>query len=120
MGMMGGTLVTLVGGVTKGGKTVQDTDGVMLFRVTAQCNDVGSKKPLVRTRQVPESRSSLDDQDVFLLDTKTGLFLWAPQGSTAEERKTAETVAKTLFPAKTAKVFTDSQIPADFTSNLKN
>jgi len=120
LNMMGGTFVTLQGGVVKAGKTVQDTDGVMLFRITAQCNDVGSKKPLVRTSQVEESRASLNDQDAFLLDTKRGLFLWAPTGSTAEERKTAETVAKTLFPKKTAKVFTNAQIPADFTSNLKN
>merc|ERR1712112_2366 len=120
LNMMGGTLVTLMGGVVKGGKTVQDTDGVMLFRVTSQCNAVGTKKPLVRTRQVEETRDSLSDQDAFILDTQRGLFIWAPTGSSAEERKTAETVAKTLFPKKTAKVFTDSQIPADFTSILRN
>merc|ERR1712038_1882711 len=69
LNMMGGDFITLQGGVERKKPTVQDNDGVMLFRVQSQCNSVGSKKPL---------------------------FTWAAQGSSPEEKSTMAQVAKTI------------------------
>jgi len=98
LNMMGGDFITLQGGVERKKPTVQDNDGVMLFRVQSQCNSVGSKKPLVRTNQVEEKVSSLNREDAFiLLDTnKKSVFTWAAQGSSPEEKSTMAQVAKTI------------------------
>jgi len=55
LNMMDGNFITLQGGVARKKPTVQDKDGIMLFKVESQCNSVGSKKPLVRTNQVDEA-----------------------------------------------------------------
>ena len=68
------TFVTLLGGVERA-KVEQDTDGVMLFRIKADCNNVGDKKPLVRTNQVAEIKANLNDEDVFILNTPKLLFM---------------------------------------------
>ena len=70
-----GTFVTLLGGVEKD-KVDQDKDGVMLFRVHSICNNVGDKKPLVRTNQVEEVKSNVNDEDVFILNTPKQLYTY--------------------------------------------
>jgi len=98
LNMMDGNFITLQGGVARKKPTVQDKDGVMLFKVESQCNSVGSKKPLVRTNQVDETVSSLNNEDAFiLLDmNKKSVFTWAAQGSSAEEKSTMASVAETI------------------------
>jgi len=95
LNMMDGNFITLQGGVERKKPTVQDKDGIMLFKVQSQCNSVGSKKPLVRTSQVDERVSSLSSEDAFiLLDmNKKSVFTWAAQGSSAEEKSTMVSVA---------------------------
>merc|ERR1712212_612013 len=68
-------------------------------RVKSQCNSVGSKKPLVRTNQVDETVSSLNNEDAFiLLDMdKKSIFTWAARGSSAEEKSTMASVAETII-----------------------
>merc|ERR1712203_890003 len=95
LNMMDGNFITLQGGVARKKPTVQDKDGVMLFKVESQCNSVGSKKPLVRTNQVDETVSSLNNEDAFiLLDmNKKSVFTWAARGSSAEEKSRMASVA---------------------------
>merc|ERR1711971_1050453 len=99
LNMMDGNFITLQGGVARKKATVQDKDGVMLFKVKSQCNSVGSKKPLVRTSQVDETVSSLNNEDAFiLLDmNKKSVFTWAARGSSAEEKSTMTSVAETII-----------------------
>ena len=75
LNMFNGTFVTLLGGVEKG-EADKDTDGVMLFRVRADCNNVWDKKPLVRTNQVEELKSSINSEDVFILKTAKQLMMY--------------------------------------------
>jgi len=99
LNMMDGNFITLQGGVARKKPTVQDKDGVMLFKVKSQCNSVGSKKPLVRTNQVDETVSSLNNEDAFiLLDmNKKSVFTWAARGSSAEEKSTMASVAENII-----------------------
>ena len=69
------TFVTLLGGVERG-QVEQDTDGVMLFRVKADCNNVGDKKPLVRTNQIEELKDNINNEDVFILNTPKKLYMY--------------------------------------------
>ena len=70
-----GTFVTLLGGVERE-KVEKDKDGVMLFRVKAECNNFGDKKPLVRTNQVEEIVTNVNDEDVFILKTPKKLYMF--------------------------------------------
>lgn len=100
--MFNGTFVTLLGGIER--TTVdQDTDGVMLFRVKSECNDVGDKEPLTKTNQVQENTASLNDNDSFVLKTPKGVFIYNGQGASQEEKATADKVARSLFPRDAAK-----------------
>ena len=69
-----GTFVTLLGGVERA-EVDQDKDGVMLFRVRADCNNAGDKKPLVRTNQVEEVKANVSNEDVFILNTPKKLYM---------------------------------------------
>merc|ERR1712123_285695 len=88
LNMFKGTFVTLLGGVERG-VSEQDTDGLMLFRVWEECNAVAGGKPLVRTNQMPELKTSVSSQDVFILKTDKDLFIYASKGSSALEQETA-------------------------------
>ena len=70
-----GSFVTLLGGVKKG-VADEDKDGTMMFRVRAVCNNVGDKKPLVRTNQVEEVKTNVNADDVFILNTPKQLFMY--------------------------------------------
>jgi len=113
-----GTFVTLLGGVERA-KVEQDKDGVMLFRVKAECNNVGNKKPLVRTNQVEEVRTNVNDEDVFILDTPKKLFMFVGKTASPEEKTAAVKIAKSLFPKKSPEVSEGAQPSKDFLSNLK-
>jgi len=113
-----GTFVTLLGGVERE-QVQQDTDGTMLFRVRADCNNVGDKKPLVRTNQVEESEDNINDDDVFILNTPKQLFMYVGKDASPEEKTAAVKVAKSLFPKKSPEVSEGAQPSKDFMSNLK-
>jgi len=113
-----GTFVTLLGGVERE-KVEKDKDGVMLFRVKAECNNFGDKKPLVRTNQVEEIVTNVNDDDVFILKTPKKLYMFVGKAASSEEKTTAVKVAKSLFPKKSPEVSEGSQPPKDFLSSLK-
>lgn len=130
LAMMGGSFTTLLGGVERRKETVQDRDGVMLFRVRSQCNDVGAKKALVRTQQVEEVRASLNTEDAFILldSTRKEVITWTPKGASPEEGSTvrlvAENVIKTVFRTEkkkpTPKALSGAQAPAELTDRLRS
>lgn len=92
-----GHLVTLMGGKASGFKNSNqkdsyDDDGVRLFKV--QGNDVGVD---MRAEQVPETEDSLEDDDVFLLETPDHVFVWKGKESTEEEQQEAEEFGRIIF-----------------------
>ena len=128
LAMMGGTFTTLQGGVQRKKATQQDTDGLMLFRIQSECNSVGSRKPVVRTRQVDEKRSSLTDQDAFLLvDSRSKeVITWSSPAASPEETATAAKVAESVLQSLLQgdrlrpEVFTGTQPPQEITGKLKD
>merc|ERR1712013_848437 len=98
---------------------LDNKDGTMLFRVRAVCNNVGDKKPLVRTNQVEEVKTNINDDDVFILNTPKQLFLYIGKDATPEEKTTAVEVRKSLFPKKSPEVSEGAQPSKNFLSNLK-
>merc|ERR1719495_2579965 len=113
-----GSFVTLLGGVEKG-VSDEDKDGTMLFRVRAVCNNVGDKKPLVRTNQVEEVKTNINANDVFILNTPKQLYMYIGKDATPEEKTTAVEVRKSLFPKKSPEVSEGAQPSKNFLSNLK-
>merc|ERR1719334_1725281 len=103
-----GSFVTLLGGVERGVEE-KGSDGTMLFRVKAVCNNVGDKKPLVRTNQVEEVKSNVNDEDVFILNTPKQLYTYVGKNASPEEKDTAVKVAKSLFPKKSPVVSEGAQ-----------
>jgi len=71
-------------------KDSYDTDGVSLFHIK------GTTELNTRGIQVPEKASSLNSGDCFALQTPNTVYVWQGRGSNAQEKKTAEVVAKIL------------------------
>merc|ERR1712215_58335 len=118
LNIFNGTFVTLMGGVERE-KVEQDKDGVMLFRVKAECNSVGDKKPLVRTNQVEEKKSNINNEDVFILATPKKLYMFVGKDASDEEKVTAIKCTKSLFPKKSPEVSEGAQPSKDFMASLK-
>jgi len=118
LNIFNGTFVTLMGGVERE-EVEQDKDGVMLFRVRAECNSVGDKKPLVRTNQVEEKKTNINNEDVFILDTPKKLFMFVGKNASPEEKVTAIKCAKSLFPKKSPDVSEGAQPSKEFLASLK-
>lgn len=93
-----------------------DKDGVRLFRVRG-----GSGEDDVRTEQVqPELASSLNSDDVFVLDTPTHTWVWQGQGSSDQEKSAAvQVVAPLLNPNRPAQVLAEGSEPDEFWTCLK-
>lgn len=68
-------MVIFSGGHASGFKNIKDndtydTDGTRLFRIRGTCSED------VRAVQLPEKTSSLNSDDVFLLETPDQIYLW--------------------------------------------
>ncbi|XP_059489810.1 villin-1-like [Neocloeon triangulifer] len=54
----------------------------------------GNSKTNTRATQVPFRASSLNTNDVFVIKSKSGLYIWCGKGSTGDEREMGKGVAK--------------------------
>ncbi|XP_026330603.1 gelsolin, cytoplasmic-like, partial [Hyposmocoma kahamanoa] len=114
-----GRLVTLTGGKASGfrntnQKDTYDNDGVRLFKIYGTEAGVD-----LRADQVPEEVSSLQSDDVFLLETPEKVYLWYGQGSSEVERQEAiEFVHKILGANTEYEVVRQNEEPVDFWNNL--
>ncbi|KAL0275575.1 UNVERIFIED_CONTAM: hypothetical protein PYX00_003387 [Menopon gallinae] len=80
-----GKMVIFSGGHASGFKNIKDndtydTDGTRLFRVRGTCSED------VRAVQMPEKASSLNSDDVFLLETPDQIYLWFGKNCSEFER----------------------------------
>ncbi|KAJ0169439.1 hypothetical protein K1T71_015026 [Dendrolimus kikuchii] len=68
-----------------------DDDGIRLFRVEG--TELGVD---MRVQQVPETANSLEDDDVYLLETKDGVVVWNGKESNAKEQEAAQEFVKLI------------------------
>lgn len=102
LSLFNGTFVTLQGG-KKRDQLVEDTDGKRLFKVFGACNQPrgkagGSSQFLVRTQQVPETKESLNNDDVFILMTPTKNVIWEAEKAAPEEKAAAKKILPSATP----------------------
>lgn len=115
--MFKGAFVTLLGGKVR--ETVeQDKDGVMLFKVKSECNEVGDEQPITRTQQVQETSDNLNNDDAFVLKTPSKVFVYEGENASAEEKNTALKVAASMFPADVPEVVSGPTQPQEFLAAL--
>jgi len=98
--MFGGTMVVFSGGKASGFKNVHDRDeydedGVRMFRI--QC---ASGETDARATQVEEKASSLDSDDVFILETPGKTWIWSGKESVNEELEQANRLAEIVSPGR--------------------
>ena len=95
--MFQGQMVVLAGGKASGFKNVHDNDtydadGTRLFRVR------GTTQDDVRAVQVTEEASSLNREDVFILESPGTTWIWVGEAASEEEVEMASTLAPIVAP----------------------
>ncbi|XP_063598696.1 LOW QUALITY PROTEIN: gelsolin, cytoplasmic-like [Penaeus indicus] len=97
--MFKGRMVVFLGGKASGFKNVHDhdtydADGTRLFRVRGTCDFD------TRAIQMPEEASSLNGDDVFVLETPGATYLWIGQGASEEEKAMGARVTELVSPGR--------------------
>lgn len=93
--LFAGRMIIHMGGKASGFANVNDadqydTDGISLFQVR------GVSADSIVAVQVPELATSLNSNDVFVLETPKTQFMWIGRGSSAEEQSYAERISAAL------------------------
>ncbi|KAM3935167.1 advillin [Leptodactylus fuscus] len=89
MAMFKGKLVIFEGGTSRKGSEEPEPP-VRLFQIH------GTEPSNTKAVEVPAYASSLNSNDVFLLKTQSGYFLWYGKGSSGDEREMAKQLAAIL------------------------
>lgn len=89
MAMFKGKMVIFDGGTSRGGCSDPEPP-VRLFQVR------GSDQSNTKTIEVPALATSLNSNDVFLLKSQTGIYLWCGKGSSGDERAMAKEVSSVI------------------------
>ena len=112
-----GKMVIMSGGKASGFKNIHDydsydTDGVRLFQVRGT-NDYNT-----RAQQVPESCSSLNSNDVFLLETPSVTYIWAGKESSDEEKEMSKKIIEIVSPEREIVEIAEGEEPDEFWAGL--
>ncbi|CAB3252220.1 unnamed protein product [Arctia plantaginis] len=91
-----GNLAIVFGGTETDNKPTNkngsyEDDNTRLFRVEGTALGVD-----MRASQVPETADSLEDDDVYVLETKDIIYLWSGKESTEDEQEAAKKFVKTV------------------------
>ncbi|XP_029947925.1 advillin [Salarias fasciatus] len=86
MAIFKGKMVIFEGGTSRNGSSEPEPP-VRLFQVR------GSDQTNTKTIEVPALASSLNSNDVFLLKSQAGVYLWCGKGSSGDEREMAKEVS---------------------------
>ncbi|KAM4740369.1 advillin [Anableps anableps] len=89
MAMFKGKMVIFDGGTSRSGSSDPEPP-VRLFQVR------GSDQSNTKTIEVPALATSLNSNDVFLLKSQTGIYLWCGKGSSGDERAMAKEVSSVV------------------------
>ncbi|XP_060925962.1 advillin isoform X2 [Limanda limanda] len=107
MAMFKGKMVIFEGGTSRKG-TSDPEPPVRLFQVH------GSDPSNTKTIEVPALASSLNSNDVFLLKSQSGMFLWCGKGSSGDERAMAKEVNTVIGQNSSEEIVAEGQEPIEF------
>lgn len=112
-----GKMVILSGGKASGFKNIHDydsydSDGTRLFQVRGT-NDYNT-----RAEQVPETSSSLNSNDVFILETPSVTYLWIGKESNEEEKVMGKNIIEVVSPGREVIEITEGEEPDEFWASL--
>lgn len=112
-----GKMIVFLGGKASGFRNLRDydtydVDGTRLFQVRGTCPDD------VRAVQVPEVTTSLNSDDVFILETPSATFLWLGQGASDDEKEMAQNAINLVAPDREPVTISEGEEPAEFWSSL--
>lgn len=111
--MFAGKMIIFSGGKASGFKNVHDhdtydVDGKRLFQVRGTCLDD------MRAVQVQEEASSLNSEDVFILEIPSKTFLWIGQDSDSAEVEIAPELVKLVSPGQEVIEISEGEEPDEF------
>lgn len=112
-----GRMVIFMGGRASGFRNVHDmdtydVDGTRLFHIR------GTSEVNTRAIQVPETASSLNSEDVFVLETPNNTFIWHGKGADDAEKGMAANMAPIVAPGRDPEVIEEGNEPEDFWGGL--
>ena len=112
--MFQGKMIVFSGGKASGFKNIHDhdtydTDGTRLFRVRGTCAE-----DVMTTQMQPEVASTLDVDDVFILETPKKTWIWKGSESTKDELQHAITMAPIISPKHESILIREGQETAEF------
>ncbi|GAB0094218.1 Gelsolin [Sergentomyia squamirostris] len=108
-----GKMVVFTGGRASGFKNVHDhdtydVDGTRLFRIRGTCPED------VRADQLDEVAASLASDDVFILESPKGTFVWQGKGGSDFEREMADNIVGIVSPDSEPQTIAEGEEPAEF------
>ncbi|XP_061584561.1 advillin [Cololabis saira] len=110
MAIFKGKMVIFDGGTSRKGSSDPEPP-VRLFQVH------GSDTSNTKTIEVPALASSLNSNDVFLLNSQSEMYLWCGKGSSGDERAMAKEVSAVIGQGSqrtTEEIVAEGQEPVDF------
>uniref|UniRef100_A0A8C5HXF9 Advillin-like n=1 Tax=Gouania willdenowi TaxID=441366 RepID=A0A8C5HXF9_GOUWI len=110
MAMFKGRMVIFEGGTSRDANSEPEPP-VRLFQVH------GSDSSNTKTIEVPSLATSLNSNDVFLLKSQSGVYLWCGKGSSGDEREMAKEVSSVISldsPRGSEELVAEGQEPIEF------
>ncbi|XP_033113783.1 advillin-like isoform X1 [Anneissia japonica] len=107
-----GKLIIHKGGKASGFKNSSEKDksytgGCRVFQVK------GTNEFNTRAVEVPAKASSLNSNDIFVIQNKKQVFLWCGKGGSGDERQLSKNIAKTISPVGDFTMVPEGQEPSD-------
>uniref|UniRef100_A0A4W6FBK0 Advillin n=1 Tax=Lates calcarifer TaxID=8187 RepID=A0A4W6FBK0_LATCA len=107
MAMFKGKMVIFEGGTSRKGSSDPEPP-IRLFQVH------GSDASNTKAIEVPALATSLNSNDVFLLKSQSGIFLWCGKGSSGDEREMAKQVSSVIGNNGSEELVAEGQEPIEF------
>ncbi|XP_062842397.1 advillin isoform X2 [Trichomycterus rosablanca] len=107
MAMFKGRMVVFEGGTSRQAET-EPEPSLRLFQVC------GTDPSNTRAIEVPALAASLNSNDVFLLKTQTGVYLWYGKGSSGDERAMAKEMSAFLGKGMNEEIMAEGQELIEF------
>ncbi|TKS71502.1 Advillin p92 [Collichthys lucidus] len=107
MAVFKGKMVIFEGGTSRKGSSEPEPP-IRLFQVH------GSDPSNTKAIEVPALSSSLNSNDVFLLKSQSGMYLWCGKGSSGDERAMAKEVSSVVGQKGCEEIVAEGQEPLEF------
>lgn len=112
-----GKLIVHMGGKASGFKNSKQEEmayqgGTRVFHIRGT-NDYNT-----RAVEVPAAASSLNSNDIFVIQTSNNVFLWCGKGGSGDERELAKNVAKQISPVNDFTIVAEGSEPSEFWEGL--